>query len=268
MKLPRSSILATSIVVTLAFGACMPARAIDADDWGYGFYSASHISDTLYHFDVTLHLRPLDWIASSGTIAPDDDVVVDSLRFTGIQWQPDGNNHLNNFADGTFEPLYLALEDGTPVPWPTDIEAWWVHGAGDSYGQISKDGYVGITVDDDGQVPGPPPYDIHAGSNKPEGGVLDGEGEYNIGIPLHSDKETLFRFHVNIFVPDGLGEQNAQFGWTGKKPQGDNPHPGVSYIQAQNSTVLTPELPAVGLMLPTLLGCAGFYWRRWRHRAP
>jgi len=232
------------IVIILAFSASGPSWAIEADGWGYGFYSASHQYGDVYSFDITLHLASLDFIST--TLTPADDVVLNTIQFTGLHWQPDGGNLLNHFVDGTFNPISHSVLDN------------WAPGSGGIFGQTGTDGFVGISVDDDGTVPAPPAYDIHA----------DSQAEWLLGIQLPQSAETIVRFKVDIEIPHGLGDQNALFGWTGKKsgwdPNVDGPN---TYIQAQLSTTLTPELPTVGLMLPTLLGCAGFYWRRWRHRA-
>ncbi len=106
--------------------------------------------------------------------------------------------------------VYLRRDAFTDLP-----KDAWTHGYDEGppatdahYGQPLNDGFVGVFVDDDGGMnPSKTTYDI----------IAQDATEFSHGISIHPENETQVSFSVDIWIPHGLGAQNAQMGWTGYK---------------------------------------------------
>lgn len=238
--------VATFVAVVLAV---TPAFAVDATQWGGGVYSAYkvvgwHETDyPVWNFDITMTLQPLDFITSLPQ-ATDEWADPDyEWRFTGMIWQPDGGNLANHFVWDTYASTDLPKDD-------------WTHGydvgppATDAYyGSPLNDGFVGVFVDDDGgMIPSKTPYDI----------IAQDTTEFSSGVSIDPTQQKTLSFSVDIWIPDGPGEQNAQMGWTGYKDG--------KYIRAQNSKHHTPELSPLVLLGLSIVPWGITYMRGQRRR--
>ncbi len=248
MRLRRNSIAAVAALVAVSLAAG-PAFAVDATQWGSGFYSLSKAPGwdesfyPVWHYDITMTLQPLNFISSLPQITDEWADPTREWRFTGMVWQPDGGSLVNHFMWDTYDSTHL----------PKDA---WTHGydlgppASDAhYGQSLNDGFVGVFVDDDGTL-GPPKttYDI----------IAKDSTEFSYGIALDATQQKTVSFSVDIWLPSGPGAQNAQMGWTGYKDG--------KYVRAQNSEYLTPELPPSALLGLSMLPWGIAYLRGRRRK--
>ncbi|MEA3403684.1 MAG: hypothetical protein U9R79_20745 [Armatimonadota bacterium] len=186
----------------------------------------------MWHFDVTLTLEAGSYI----TALPGEEQATPSRewRFTGMRWQPDGGDLVNRFMEGSFSGAYWSEGEAAQTLPAGD----WVHGSGPTYGQQGDDGFVGIFVDDDG-----PKYDVVAGDpTEFSKGLLIWDPDDAAG----STKTTYVNFAVDVLIPQGIGEQNMQMGWTGYGSESSGFTTG--YKRAQTSEYLTPELPPSALL--------------------
>ncbi len=249
MRLRSRAIVVVAVLVGMSV-TVIPVFAVDATQWGEGFYSLSKAPGwdatayPVWHYDITMTLEPLDFVTSLPTITDEWADPSYEWRFTGMVWQPDGGDLVNHFMWDTYVSGNLPKDEWTQGydPGPPGNDA--------HYGQPLNDGFVGVFVDNDGTL-GPPTttYDI----------IAEDSMEFAYGIPLDPTQQTTVSFSVDIWLPNGPGAQNAQMGWTGYKDG--------KFVRAQNSKYLTPELPPSALLAVTMLPLGLAYIRGRRRKA-